>query len=279
MKYFLTLLILLLSILSVAQPTVDLQYRYYYNSQVDISDIVYNTSQQYHEEITPVDYSYTSYFGLNTHLPFNCFDLESPLYSHKFSLDASAYFLYDHNHNNFRQQYYDFALNFQLSKKEPIYITNSLSISELIGTPNATTWTGYDYKLGLNYNTINQKLPNIVNFYGELNYFIYGDYYTYNPYGNTFVNTNDIETIIGAIINIKNVLFLEQNSTIYMNHNLFNNFTFVPYYSDFKTIISLKIKKITVDYSHVCFHPFISDNINPHISGNLNSIGLTYKLF
>ena len=281
MRIIIITLLLFVSTIAVGQVDLTFQYRYYYNSDVIFNEDVFDWQTQQNKTIeTIVSGHKNSYIGAEAFIPFSTFE-ESLLFSHRFSLDASAYFLYDHTANEFYQQYYDFSLNFKPFKEENIHISLPLHIEEVIAGTELGGWTGHDFKIEASYNMREQDESNLVNFYGSMSYIIFGEYNTFNPYGNYTVRTGDFQNTIGAILNIKDFFYLEQAVNIITELNNESDFPFVtfsPYYSDFLFKATVRVKKFDLDFTHICFHPFEADNKNPRISGALNSVGLTFNL-
>jgi len=275
------LLILLLFISTVAVGQVDLSfsYRFYYNSDMILTDKVFNhMAQEFQSVETTVPQHQNSLIGVSAYIPFTVFDENySSMYSERFSFYTHAYYLYDHPANEFDQQYYKFGLYYKLFKNQNILIGNAIDVSEIFDGTTVTVWTGYDYKVGLSYNMLGQETPNLVNFYAALNYILYSQYNTLNPAANLFDASNDFETEIGIIINVKDIFFIEQGVRTISESNLPDP-TFSPYYSDYKTKFTLKWNHLELDFTHICFHPIVSTNKNPQISGVLNSVGLTFNL-
>lgn len=269
---------LFISTISVGQSTLKLQYRYYYNSDMIFDNKVYDPIWNRNKHVeTVLDYSHSSYFGLDAYVPFTSFDEESPLRNERFSFSMSAHYLYNHDANKFHQQYYNFGLHYKPIKDENIQLSAILYAAEIFDGTKLPVWTGVTFKAGVSYNTVERLLPNLLNFYGSINYMAYAKYNTLFPYGNKSNYDNDIEMIIGAVINIKDHFFIEQGFRNFTSSNL-PSLTFSPYYSDYNTTLRIKVKKLELDFTHICFHPIEGDNKNPRISGTLNSFGLTYKL-
>jgi len=278
MKKLLIVILLFVSTIAVGQIDLKFQYRYIYNSDLNIEDKVWkDVFQEFQTVETNVPYSYNSYFGAEAYIPFSSFDPESPLSTDLVAFSASAYFLYNHNLNKFSQQYYKFGLHYQPFKRQKIHFSSVIDVAEIFENVETTVWTGYDFKVGVSYNTFEQSTPDLINFFASLNFIAYSEYYTLRPKGNLFVSTNDFETIIGIIINIEDIFFIEQGIRTYTESNL-PALTFSPYYSDYKTKFTLKYSNFELDFTHICFHPIVSTNDNPEIYGVFNSVGLTYKL-
>ena len=272
---FLLILLLLVSTITYGQD-FKIQYRYYYNS-----DMIFNQKLDDKNERLVIDRHKNSLIGGEMYIPFSTFDDYSPFKSERFSLNASAYYLYDHNANQLYQQYYDVGLNFKPFEKHNIHLSVPLHVEEITPTTTLSAWKGYDFKIGLSYNVVEQKIDEPINFYGSMSYIIVGKYNTINPNGFNTNRTGDFYNTIGAVLNIKNVFTIDQSMNIIteLSENATLPFvTFSPYYSDFKTKFTLKIKQAELDFTHICFHPFVSNNKNPKIDGALNSVGLIFNL-
>lgn len=277
MKYLL-IVFLLIGSTSIAQIQTTIDYRYYYNSDVTFTDKQYNQiAQEYQSVETIASATNNSLLGISLFIPFNVFDKESLLYSNKFSLDLEAYFQFDHNiGSKLIQQYYRIAFDYKPTN-HPIYINTTLTSASPINGYQSTVINGYDYKIGVNYNITNQQEDKLMNFYAGVNYIIYGEYNTLEPYGNIFNSTHDFETIIGFVLNIKNFFYVEQRIRTISDFNLPETFSFTPYYSDYSTKLWIRFNKIDIIYQHTCFHPIVSDNENPKIGGVLNHVGLEFN--
>lgn len=275
MKHLILLITILLSLNSYAQITGTAEYRYFYNSEI----LFYETKQSPYgfdyEEKTVANQHANTLVGVAINIPFNIFE-ESPIYSNKFSLDAKYSVQADHVVNRFVQQFYNFSLNYRLLNNEDVYLTTSTFISEIFNNPKRTVIDGNNFKIGLNYNVVNQKFPNIVNFYASVDYLVFSKFHTLLPYGNHFNATNNIDNVIGIVLNIKDFIYFEQNFHTITESNL-PSLTFSPYYSDYTTKFWISYKQFNLCYEHTCFHPIESDNDNPKISGVLNSVFLEFN--
>ncbi len=264
-----------------AQVQTTLEYRYFFNSDVDFTDHqIYNPARPYAplSKTTVASNTHNSLIGVSFYIPFNVFDEISLLYSNCFSFEMDAYYQFDHNIGSKPiQQYYRFALNFQFVDDVPLYLYTTLNTASTFKYAESPVIDGYEYKVGVNFNITDQDDSDLINFFAGVNYLVYHEFNTLKPYGNVFNATGDFETHIGLIINIKNFFYLEQGIRTLTDFNYpEESFTFSPYYSDYKTTASIKIKKFTLNYTHVCFHPIESDDPNPKVGGQLNSFGMLF---
>jgi hypothetical protein len=277
MKYVLLLITFLLALNTNAQIQTTLDYHYYFNSDVDIIDKKFNyLAQEFQSVETATSETNSSLVGISLFIPFNVFNKESLLYSNRFSLDVEGYFQFDHNiGSKLIQQFYRFALNYKLTVNHPIYLYTTLTTASVTEAFESPAVVGHDYKIGINYNITDQLDNQLVNFYGGVNYIVYGEYNTLKPYGNHFNSTTDFETIIGFVVNIKNFFYFEQQTVTLSEFNFPETFSFSPYNLRYMTRASIKIKNVEFFYRHYCFHRVLSPSDNPRIIGQHNSFAVT----
>jgi hypothetical protein len=133
-------------------------------------------------------------------------------------------------------------------------------------------------------NPIEFKMPDPVSieFYAAASYILNHNYLiTQQPeYDYIMFDWPDaLQTIIGLRINIyKNILYYEQNLKMYTSINGWIGFT--PFYSDYTSILDVRIENVFLRLSHTCYHPIAgnTDIIEDAIAGQNTSFGIVYNL-
>lgn len=256
----------------------------------------YNSYLQYIKEYKQVDHDYHQdmTFEADLYVPFSAFEEVSPLFSERFSFYAKGGFIYDVHETTIKNSIWDFNLEFRLIKDQPIFLQAEISAINVSGH-NASTYNfprihGEEISIGIHYN--NQKHfknrssfknkdvnSQLINFYAQFDYLIYSEYILIEPYVRELNqdNSNTIKNTIGVVLNIRNVLYFEQGINVITKHNLFDEITMSPYYSDFNTKVTLAYKKLNLAFEHICYHPLVSDNENPYVEGVTNNISLNLE--
>lgn len=288
-KNFLLLFFVIFPLFSYCQIKGTFNTTYFFNTEVG----VFKTNNGFSGE--RIDANYHKHLMINGGLliPFNTFDKESPLYSNIFSVYTNVGLLTDLVNQKHRQSYWNFGLEAEISKKEPIYAMIDLNAIQVLGNSyEGVVWDGVDIRVGLGYNNnkFKQELDNIVNFYGEMTFVLHHKYDVWDgsDYSRdiTLDYTNTINNEIGAVINLFDLLYIEQNINFYTEQFLFKELTMSPFHSDFLSKVYIKpfnrairrnmFSNMEIWYEHICYHPIVSANNFVWIEGVINNIGIKF---
>lgn len=264
-----------------AQIKGNLRASFLYNT-----DITYNNHKPHILQSNWIDVTHNYHqnfvFEADVFVPFNSFEDGSIVKSDKFFFYGRGGLILDHT--TIRNSLWTFNLEFQPVKSQPIFLKAEIDATQTTGhkypSYKEPRIDGEEFYVSIHYNNQKHKrqYDSFVNFFAQLDYLVHSKYMTIDPYVRELNQDNStaFRTIIGLVVNIKDVIYLEQGMTTLTEQFLFDAVTFTPYNSYYTTKAWVTYKKTSVAYEHICHHPLYSANKNPLIGGVSNRVYLNF---
>ena len=223
----------------------------------------------------PYEIKYNDLKAANAGIRFN-------LWKQKLWLEGRSKLYLD---QSFKPIHADFNFYLDYNLIEKLYLRLESNVDQNIQAEQYRS--GRNSLVGLYYNYIvnngiEYKMPDPVSidFYAGVCYLLHHKYMVGDSERYFIIDWPDaVQTLIGLRINVfKNIVYYEQNLKMYTEINGWIGFT--PFYSDYTSIVDIRIKDVFLRLSHTCHHPVAGNTkiVVDAIAGENTSFGIVYNL-